>query len=67
MEFRIKRTSTFALGAGDPEVEGAYQKKDERNWYIQINSLEELIKLEEKEGNIIVGDGYIEIYDTYRE
>ena len=42
-------------------------------WYIDINSLEELLKFEEKYGEIIIGttcDGeipIIEIYDTYRE
>ena len=44
-------------------------------WTIEINSLDELIKFKEKEGNLIIGteddyEGYnhtIEIYDGYRE
>ena len=34
---------------------------------IEINSLEELIQFANKFGEIIVGDGSIEIYDDYRE
>jgi len=34
---------------------------------IEINSLEELIKLSDQFGDLIVSDGSIEIYDDYRE
>lgn len=34
---------------------------------IEINSLEELIQFANKFGEIIVGDGSIEIYNDYRE
>lgn len=63
MEFLIRRTSSY-LNSRQP-VEGAYQKDEE--WYIKINSLEELIKLSEKEGQIIIEEDYLEIYDDYRE
>ena len=43
-------------------------------WYVDINSLEELVALEKKYGNIIITRPYtdskileLEIYDTYRE
>lgn len=69
-----------------PPCEGAYQeerifswsKQPYMAWFIDINSLEELIALENKVGDIIIGyqtyddvgvgpELYIEIYDTYRE
>lgn len=43
-------------------------------WFIEIKSLEELLKFKDKYGNIIIRDSYqnynileIEIYDCYRE
>lgn len=69
-----------------PPCEGAYHeericgwnKQPYMAWFIDINSLEELIALENKVGDIIIGyhtpddvgagpEPYIEIYDTYRE
>ncbi|WP_114752280.1 hypothetical protein [Pleomorphovibrio marinus] len=34
---------------------------------IEINSLEDLIEFSNKFGELIISDGYIEIYDNYRE
>ena len=51
---------------------GYIQREDEREgWLIEINTLEELIELVEKEGAIVVSkedpQPEIEIYDDYRE
>ena len=37
-------------------------------WYLEINSLEELMDFQKKEGSsVILSDNTIEIYDDYRE
>lgn len=37
-------------------------------WEIEINTLEELLDLlKEADNELIISDGYIEIYDAYRE
>lgn len=47
---------------------------EETEWFIDINSLEELIDFKKKYGQIVIENSYenpnitqIEIYDTYRE
>lgn len=47
---------------------------DDRAWFVEINSLDELLAFKEKYGQLIVGDYLfnhtipsIEIYDGYRE
>jgi predicted RNA-binding protein associated with RNAse of E/G family len=74
MRFKISRTSGWD---NDPPCKEAYTLPEEYNpkdhyhkWYIDINSLDELIKFVDKYGDIVVStenDPYIEIYDTYRE
>ena len=84
MKFRITRTTIF--GDEQPiEVDGIYQSKVNNKilnkeidkWYLEINSLEELIAfINECENDVVVSlpsgvydDGCveIEIYDGYRE
>ena len=82
MKFRIKRTSNW--GGEEKPCEKAYGGKhlggradDVRVWYIDINTLDELIALrDEVENELIVGTANekelndmpeIEIYDDYRE
>ena len=37
-------------------------------WEVEINTLEELLDLQKEVGEeLIISDGYIEIYDEYRE
>lgn len=37
-------------------------------WEVEINTLEELLDLQKEVGEeLIISDGYIEIYDDYRE
>lgn len=78
MKFRIERTSDCRNEASP--CEGAYIDAKGNGWKvykwaIDINSLEDLMKLTENEGDIIVSapnektDNHpsIEIYDDYRE
>lgn len=65
MEFAITRTSM-----SEKPCEEAYKKDlNDKNFYIEIESLDALLSLLEKVGGrlIIDEDGGIEIYDDYRE
>jgi hypothetical protein len=68
--------SHFMCHGKNHRTEGtcAVRDVDQEDWTIEINSLEELIELKDKEGKLIVkGTEYkeipyeIEIYDDYRE
>lgn len=50
-----------------PEGWVTRQMEDIQDWCIEINSLEDLIGISEREGRVIVNPGHIEIYDDYRE
>ena len=63
MEFMITRTSLWTNNK--KPTQQAY--KEGGNWYIKINSLDELIELTRKEGQIIIDEDSLEIYDDYRE
>lgn len=77
MKFQIERTSDW-IGEKLP-CEGAVLMRKGTSivdpvYIINIDSMEDLVKLMEKEGEIIVKGSYkdvglpvIEIYDTYRE
>ena len=78
MEFAIERTSDFEVK--NKPCEGAVLVKEETAntypiYHIEIGSLEALVELMKKEGEIIIKEGgsyydgfpVIEIYDTYRE
>lgn len=74
MEFIISRTSRYMSWQDDePPCNGAYRKNpNETIWCIKINSLEELISLEERVGcDLVLGwrgsVPTIEIYDDLRE
>lgn len=65
MKYRIYRTSDY-WGTKKQPCDIAYKEGDE--WHIDIDSLEELDKLvDEVNSEIIIGYGWIEIYDDYRE
>ena len=71
MKFRITRTSVcYDVKPCEKAVKGKIGE-NERDWLIEINTLEELIELVEKEGQIIVSKDNsqpeIEIYDGDRE
>ena len=76
MIFRITKTSSY-LHIDQPkpcknakkivEIDpvGRFEKV---RWEIEINTLEELLDLlKEADHELIISDGYIEIYDDYRE
>lgn len=78
MKFEIERTSDWT--ASKKPCEGAVLAHEETEtdyarYHIEIASLEDLVALMKREGEIIIReDGYkedglpvIEIYDTYRE
>ena len=64
MKFRIYRTTDYE----NCPCDGAF--KERGSWYINIESLEELMKLIDNTCEVIVFNGKepeIEIYDFYRE
>lgn len=74
MEFKIKRSSYSPLSnrSTSKPCPEAYTRYDETQWYIMIDTLEELFELiSEVECGVIVfpdEDEYeLEIYDEYRE
>src|SRR4051812_21139155 len=62
----------MACDCGSPECHGA-KPAPPRNWYIVIDSLEQLLKLVNSEGKLVISKSEgvtffeVEIYDTYRE
>lgn len=71
MKYKIERTSSFACQVEQPCDKAYRGENDEFNvpqWYIDINSLEDLQELiEEVKYPLIVSKETIEIYDDYRE
>ncbi len=78
MEFLIIRTSSSGFdpqkpceGAKKKELRYPSSKKVIERWAIEINTLEELLELIDKEGTSIIFESSkyreIEIYDGYRE
>ena len=78
MTFEIERTSDW--NASKKPCEGAILAHEETEtdyarYHIEIGSLEDLVALMKREGEIIIREGgykedglpVIEIYDTYRE
>ena len=78
MKFKIEKTSLMFKRDEKP-TERAFKEAlsnfnnnnvlfEEDEWYIEVNSLEELIALVREEGYpIIIGLNKLEIYDDYRE
>ena len=82
MKFKITRASSFNINEIQP-CEEAHKEKfsyiyDDKNickdgWFIEIETLEDLLKLKEKYGDLIIQDYYdgqiltIVIYDDYVE
>lgn len=68
MVFTIDRTSQCQLPLDIKSAFFGQLDYDENgNYTIEINSLEELMLLIKENGKIVLGDGWLEIYDTYRE
>lgn len=73
MKYKIERTSSAAYQVEQP-CDKAYRGDDDDDefdnpqWYIDIDSLEDLQELrEEVKCSLIVSKETIEIYDDYRE
>jgi len=58
MRFLLYRTSSsWHLNKKPSEADNVIKSEESKDWYIEINSLEELISLAEKEGNLIIDVG----------
>lgn len=69
MKYRIFRTSDF-FRENQPCANSYQDGTDEFDypqWYVDINSLDDLNKIIEECGRIVLKQSEIEIYDTYRE
>lgn len=80
MKFKVERTSSRSMElkpckeAYEGNILWIGNDKYIKCWYVDINSLQELLDFAEKYGDIIIGTSYeygktpmIEIYDDYRE
>lgn len=70
MRFRITRTSGGYACADSPPCEGAIWDPlaDDGEWKIDIDTLDDLMDLCEREGDLVLNHyNAIEIYDNYRE
>lgn len=78
-ESKGKNHKTFKASGGLTKMWIARQEDDKECWGVEINSLEDLLKLKEKYGKLILSDydsvdpcsretiSTVEIYDSYRE
>ena len=66
MIFIIDRASSLSDEDKAP-CEGAELVKGTHEWAIEIKTLDELMSLVEREGNLILGVGQITIYDDHVE
>lgn len=65
IEYKVSRTSAWS---DTKPCEEAYRKEgEEYDRYVRINSLEDLMNFIKKYGKVVVNEGYIEIYDDWRE
>lgn len=72
---KYERDNWFSEGTNH-RIDNGHIKRDfeDEDWFIEINTLDDLIKFQQKYGDIIIQDGFmnpdikeIEIYDSYRE
>ena len=50
-----------------PCAEAFHNVKSQPNWYVRLESLDELTEFIKKYGKVVVSSKTIEIYDFYRE
>lgn len=67
MKYNISKTSDFWGNEGKPYSK-AYQDENDKKWYVDIETLNELNAIiEETEHPIVIDMDSIEVYDDYRE
>lgn len=75
LNFKYDRENWFTEGTNH-RIEDGHIKRDieDEDWFIEVNTLEDLIEFQEKYGDIIIQKSWdndtikeIEIYDDYRE
>lgn len=67
---RFGEGSWLAIGTEHKVLpNGRIQRRlgDQLEWYVTIDTLEELIKFIQKYGKLVINEDFIEIYDYYRE
>mgnify|MGYP003429606115 CR=1 FL=1 len=67
MKYNISKTSDFWGYEGKPYSK-SYQDENDKKWYVDIETLDELNAIiEETECQLVINTDSIEIYDDYRE
>ncbi len=64
MRFLVTRTSSCLDYS---PCQGAYQGTEPNDWFIDINTLEELMAFQKRYEELVLNSDSIEIYDDYRE
>lgn len=69
MQFRISRASDREYWPDEGPCKTAFQKKGSEDWWVEIQTLEELLALQDSvdEDLILEKDRNIIVYDTYIE
>lgn len=67
MRYRVTRTSDFLHDHVPCEEAVQVEQGPYTVWEVEINSIDELTAFIGKYGMVVIGDGWLEIYDTYRE
>ena len=68
MRFEITRTSEYHFKPPTPSAlpsDHMYPNPDAKDYYVDINSLEQLMNLVDLEGTLVLDKDSIEIYDDY--
>ena len=67
MKYNISKTSDFWGNYGKPYSK-AYQDENDKKWYVDIETFDELNAIiEETKCELVINTDSIEIYDDYRE
>jgi hypothetical protein len=68
MRFEISRTSNWHGEKPCEEAKpGPETSRGRATWWVDLDSLEDLLSLSVKYGELVVNENTIEIYDDYRE
>ena len=71
MKFKVSRTSVWDDTPPCEECHAEYfleaNESYDKQWFINFETLEELMAFVKKYGECVIRTGYIEIYDDWRE